>query len=118
MDRWALPRTRVLLLAVLVGLGMSWSQVQGSAMAAEMALAADYVHHAPDGCDGCDAGDHNDMNAASCLAVCGSAAPALIPEELLALLSAPRTDLQSARPSFSSLFHSPDHGPPKILTLG
>jgi hypothetical protein len=117
MDRWSLPRTRILLLAVLVGLGISWSQVQGGAMAVEMVLAADGAYHGPNGCDGCD-GDHNDINAASCLALCGSAAPGLMPEELLTLLSGSRTDLQSARLSFSSQFHSPDHGPPKILILG
>jgi hypothetical protein len=118
MDRWSRHRIRTLLLAVLLGLGMSWSYAQGGAMAVEMALAADDAHHGRNGCDGCGGGDHNDMNAASCLAVCGTAAQCLIPEELLTLLSASRTDLQSARLSFSSQFHSPEHGPPKILTLG
>jgi hypothetical protein len=118
MDRWSLPRTRILLLAVLVELSMSWSPVQGGAMAVEMTLAAGHVHHGPNGCDGCGGDDHNNMNAASCLAVCGAASPGLTPEELLTLLSVSRTDLQSARLSFSSQFHSPDHGPPKILSLG
>jgi hypothetical protein len=118
MKRWSWHRTRILFLAFWLGLGMSLSVVQGGAMAVEMTLAADHVHHGPNGCDGCGGGDHNNMNASSCLAVCGTASPGLTPEELLTLLSVSRTDLQSARLSFSSQFHSPDHGPPKILSLG
>jgi hypothetical protein len=117
MKRWSWHRTRALLLAILLGLGMSWSHVQGGAMAVEMVLAADHARHGPNGCDGCGGGDHNDMNAASCLAVCGSAAPGLMPEELLTLLSASRTDLQTSRLRLSGQFHSPDHGPPKYSSL-
>ena len=118
MKRWSWQRTRVLLLAVVLGLAMSLSLVQGGVMAAEMAIAANDAHHGPSGCDGCGGGDHNDMNAATCLAACGPAAQGLMPGELLTLPLASRTGLQVARLHLSSQFHSPDHGPPKILTLG
>ena len=39
MKRWSWHQTRVLLLAILLGLGMSLSFVQGSVMAAAMAVA-------------------------------------------------------------------------------
>jgi hypothetical protein len=118
MTRWSWHQTRVLLLAVLLGLGMSVPFVQGSVMAAEMAIAADGVHHGPSGCDGCGGGDHPSMDAGTCLAVCGTAAQGLMPGELLTLPSASRTSLQVARIHLSSQFHSPDHGPPKTLTVG
>ena len=118
MKRWSWHRTRVLLLAVLLGLGMSLSFVQGGVMAAEMAVATDDGHHGPNGCSGCGGGDHNDMNAGTCVAVCGPAAQGLMPGELLTLPSASRTGFQVARLHLSSQFHSPDHGPPKILILG
>jgi hypothetical protein len=109
---------RALLPALALALGMSLSVVQGSLMAAEMAVAADDAHHGPSGCDGCAGGDHNDMDAGTCLAVCGHAAQGLMPGELLTLALASRTDFQIARLQLSGQFHSPDHGPPKILTLG
>jgi hypothetical protein len=118
MKSWSWHRTRVLLLAVLLGLGMNLSYVQGGVMAAEMAVAADGAHNGPSGCSGCGGGDHNNMNAGTCLAVCGPAAQGLMPGELLTLPSASRTAVQAARLHLSSQFHSPDHGPPKILTLG
>ena len=49
MDRWSWHRTRVLLLAVLLGLGMSGSPVQGGVIAVEMAFAADDAHQGPSG---------------------------------------------------------------------
>ena len=64
-----------------LALAMSLSFVQGSVMAAEMAVAADDAHHGPSGCNGCGGGDHNDMNAGTCLAVCGPAAQGLMPGE-------------------------------------
>jgi len=118
MKRWSWHRTRALLLAVLLGLGMSLSFVQGSLMAAEMAVAADGGQHGPSGCDGCGGSDHEDMDAGTCLAVCGTVAQGLLPGELLTLPSASRTDIQIARLHLSGQFHSPDHGPPKILILG
>jgi hypothetical protein len=111
-------RVRALLLAVLLGLGMSLSLVQGGVMTAEMAISADDAHHGPGGCDGCGSGDHNDMNAATCHSACGPAAQGLMPGELLTLPVASRTDFQIARLHPSGQFHSPDHGPPKIPILG
>ena len=118
MSSWPAHRARVLLLAVLLGLGMSLSLVQGGVMAAEMAIAADDAHHGPSGCDGCGGGDHQDMDAGTCLAVCGTTAQDLMPGELLTLPSASRTSLQVARLHLNSQFHSPDHGPPRTLTVG
>jgi hypothetical protein len=118
MSSWPAHRVRVLLLAVLLGLGMSLSLVQGGVMAAEMAIAADDAHHGPSGCDGCSGCDHHGMDAGTCLAVCGTAAQALMPGELLTLPSASRTAVRAAPLLVSSQFHSPDHGPPKILILG
>jgi hypothetical protein len=114
MKRWPWHGTRVLVLALLLGLGTSPSYVQGGVMAAEMGLATDGARHGPGGCDGC---DHERMDAGVCLAVCGSAAQGLMPAELLTLPSASRADFQTARVHLSGQFHSPDHGPPKILTL-
>ena len=118
MKRWSWHRTRVLLLAVLLGLGMSLSFVQGSVMAAAMAVAAGGAHHGSSGCDGCGSGNHEDMNAGTCLTVCASAVQGLISGVLLPLPSASRTAFQVAPSFLSGQFHSPDHGPPKILTLG
>ena len=118
MSGWSRHRTRALLLAVFLGLGMSLSFVQGGVMAVETAFAADDAHHGPSGCDGCGGSDHEGMDAGTCLAVCGSATQGLMPGELLTLPSASRTDFQSTRLHLSGQFHSPDHGPPKILILG
>jgi hypothetical protein len=118
MKRWSWQRTRALVLAVLLGLGMSLSCAQGGVIAAEMAVAADDAHHGPDGCDGCGSGDHEGLDAGICLVVCGTGGQGLIPEELLTLPSASQTDFQIGRRHLSGQFHSPDHGPPKILTLG
>jgi hypothetical protein len=118
MNGWPGHRTRALLLALALALGMSLSVAQGSLMAAEMTVAADDAHHGPSGCGGCVGGDHKDMDAGTCLALCGHAAQGLMPGELLTLALASRTDFQIARLQLSGQFHSPDHGPPKILTLG
>jgi hypothetical protein len=118
MKRWSWHRTRVLLLAVLLGLGMSLSVVQSSMMAMAMSIAADGADYGSGGCDGCGSGDHNDMNAATCLSACGPAAQGLMPGELLTLPVASRTDFQIARLHLSGQSHSPEHGPPKILILG
>jgi hypothetical protein len=118
MKCWSWHRTRVLLLAVLLGLGMSLSFVQGSVMAATMAVAADGAQHGSSGCDGCGGGDHKDMNAGTCLTVCGSAAQGLMSGELQTLPSAFRTGFQVAHLRISGQSYTPDHGPPKTLTLG
>ena len=118
MKRWSWHRTRVLLLAVLLGLGMSLSFVQGGVMAAAMAVGADGAGHGPSGSDGCGGGDHNDMTAGTCLTVCASVAQGLISGELLPPPSTSRTALQIAQLRLSGQSHSPGHGPPKSLTLG
>jgi hypothetical protein len=117
MSRRTWYRTQTLLLAISLGLGMSLCFVQGSVMAAEMAVAADGAHHGPSGCDGCGGTDHEGMDACTCLAVCGSATQGVVPGELLTLPSVSRTDIEITRLRLSGQFHSPDHGPPKILAL-
>jgi hypothetical protein len=73
---------------------MSLSFVQGSMMAAAMAVAADDAHdRAP--YDGCAGGDHKDTNAGTCLTVCGPATQGLMSGELLTLPSASRTASRS-----------------------
>jgi hypothetical protein len=118
MKSWSWHGTRALLLAFLLGLSMSLSSLQGGGMGAAAAVAAEGTHHAPGGCAGCGCGDHESMDAGVCLAVCGSAAQGLMPEELLTSPSAARTRFQIARLHPSGRFHGPDHGPPKIFTLG
>jgi hypothetical protein len=117
VKHWSWHRTRVLLLTVLLGLGMSLPFVHGKVMLAEIAVAADCAHHGPSGCDSCGGGDHKHTDAGICLAVCGSAAQGLMPGELLALPAALRAGFQVAHLLVSGQSHSPDHGPPKILTL-
>ena len=118
MKRTTWQLTQTLLLAVLLGLGMSLSFVQSGVVAVKMAVAADGAHHGPSGCDGCGRVDHEGMDAGTCLAVCGTAAQGLMPVELLSLPSASRPAFQVAPSFLSGQFHSPDHGPPKIVTLG
>jgi hypothetical protein len=117
MKRRSWHRTRVLLLAVLLGLGMSLSFVQGGVMAAEMAVAADGAHHGPSGCDGCGGSDH-ETDAGMCLSVCGSGAQGLLPGEPAILPPTSEAGFQVARLLLGGRSHSPDHGPPKTLTLG
>ena len=117
MKRWSWHRTRVLLLAVLLGLGMSLSFVQGGVMAAEMAVAADGTHHGTSGCDGCGGSDH-EADAEMCLSVCGPAAQGLLPGQQAALSPASEASFQLARLLLGGRSHTPDHGPPKTLTLG
>jgi len=110
-------RIRALLLTLLLALGMSLSFVQGGLMAAEMAVAADEAHHGPSGCDRC-GGDDGKTDAGMCLSVCGSAAQGMPPGEPVALPPASRASFQAVHLLLGGRFHSPDHGPPKILTLG
>jgi hypothetical protein len=117
MNGWPGHGIRTLVLALVLALGMSLSVVQGGLMAAEMAVAADGADHGAGGCDGCGGGDHQGMDAGTCLTVCGTTAQGLMPGELLTLPSGSGTSLQVARPHLSSQFHSPEHGPPKLLTL-
>jgi hypothetical protein len=118
MNRWSWHRTQVPLLALLLGLGMSLFLVQGSVMAAEMTVADDGAHQPPSGCDGCGDGDHKDMNAGTCLPVCESAAQGMLSGEPVALPPASGTSFQAAYLVLGGRYHSPDHRPPKILTLG
>ncbi|MGH6921497.1 MAG: hypothetical protein ACREJ0_27800 [Geminicoccaceae bacterium] len=118
MNGWPGHGIRTLVLALVLALGMSFSVVQGGLMAAEMAVSADGADHGAGGCDRCGGGDHPSMDAGTCLAVCGTTAQGLMPGELLTLPSASRPSLHVARLHLSSQFHSPDHGPPKILILG
>ena len=113
MSRRTWHRTQTLLLAVLLGLGMSLWFVQGSVMAAEMAVAADDARHGASGCDDCGDGNHKGMDAGTCLAVCGHAAQGLMPGELLTLPSTSRADFQIAQLRLSGQSQS-DHGPSKI----
>jgi hypothetical protein len=106
VKRWFRHRTRALLLAVLLGLGMSLSFVQGGVLAAEMAIAAESVDHGRSDCDGCGGGDHEGMVAGTWLAVCGTAAQGLMPEELLTLPSASRAAFQPPPSLLSGQFYS------------
>ena len=117
MKRWCWHRTRILLLVVLLGLGMSLSFVQGGLMAAEMAIAPEAGHTGSSDCDACGGGDHK-ADAGMCLSVCGSVAHGMLPAEPLALSPAARASFQAGRLLLGGRSHSPDHGPPKILTLG
>jgi hypothetical protein len=117
MKRWSSHRTRVLFLAVLLGLGVSLSFVQGSVMAVAMSVAADGAHHGSSGCDGCGGGDH-ETDADMCLSVCGSAAQGLLAGEPAALSPASEASFRVARLLLGGRSHTPDHGPPKTVTLG
>jgi hypothetical protein len=107
----------VLLLAFLLGLGMSVSAFHDRLIAAEVTVMADHPHHLQGGCHGC-GGDHESMDPGTCLAACGTAAHGLMPGELLTLPSDSGTDFRVAQLLLSGQFHSPDHGPPKVLALG
>jgi hypothetical protein len=118
MKSWLGHRIRVLLSALALALGMSLAALQGGLMAVEMAVTADGCHHAPSRCSTCGGTDHQDMDGSTCLAFCATVAQGLVPGELLTLPSASRKDFHTARLHLSDQFHSPDHGPPKTLTLG
>jgi hypothetical protein len=117
MKRWSWHWTCVLLLAVSLGLGMSLSLVQGSVMAAAMAVQADGAHHGSSGCDGCSGCDHTDTKAGTCAALCASVAHGLMPGEPLPVASTSRAAFELALAFLSGQLHTPDHGPPKILIL-
>jgi hypothetical protein len=114
VTHWPWDRTRALLLALVLGVAMSVASVQGGVMAAEMAVAAE--PSGPCGCDGC-SGDH-DADISTCLSACGSASHGLLPGEPVALFSTVRADIRTARLVVGGRTTRPDHGPPKILTLG
>jgi hypothetical protein len=94
---------------------MSFTLVQGSLMAAALAVSTGAC--APGGCDGC-GGDDGDTEVGTCLSVCGSSAHGLLPDQPLAPPSALRAGFHTAPSVFAGRINTPDHGPPKILTLG
>jgi hypothetical protein len=108
---------RALLLAFCLTLGMSLSLVQGSLMAAEMAVAAEAGQPCPHGCDGC-GDDDADLDPGTCLSLCGSAVQALPPAQALALPTASPASIQTGYAGPGGRSHSPDPGPPKRLALG
>ena len=110
-------RIRALLLTLLLALGMSLSFVQGGLMAAEMVMSAEAGEPGPNGCGGC-GGDDGKIDAGICLSVCGAAAQGLPPGEPVALPPASRASFQAVHLLLGGRSHSPDHGPPKIVTLG
>jgi hypothetical protein len=97
---------------------MNLSFVGTSMMAAKMAVAANNGHHGPSNCNGCGGGDHKSAATGTCLFLCGSAAQGLVSGELLTLPLASRTGFQVAHLLVNDQSHSPDHGPPKPLTIG
>jgi hypothetical protein len=97
---------------------MSLSFIQASVMSGKMAISAEMAKPGSNGCHSCDGDDYGGADTGTCTAVCGPAAQGLMSGELLTLPSASRTGFQVARLLLSGQFHSPDHGPPKILTLG
>jgi hypothetical protein len=111
-------RLRVFLLTLLLALGMSLSFVQGGLMSAEMAVSTEAGPAGPGGCDGCSGGEDDQTDAGMCLSVCGSAAHGMPPGEPPAQLAASRASFQAVHLLLGGRSHSPDHGPPKILTLG
>jgi hypothetical protein len=117
MKGWPGHRVRVLLLALLLALGMSWSFVQAGLMAAEMAVLPEASHTGPTDGDGCTGSDHK-ADAGLCLSLCGSAAHGMLPGEPVALPPASRAGFEAVHLLLGGRSHSPDHGPPKILTLG
>jgi hypothetical protein len=117
MKRGSRHRWRVLILAVWLGLSMSLSFVKGSVMAAEMAISAESGHRGPSDCDGCGGSGHKNADVSICLSVCGSGSLVLMPAHPAALPSASRPVFEIAHLIVSGQTSSPDHSPPKILTL-
>jgi hypothetical protein len=111
-------RIRAFLLTLLLAFGMSLSFVQGGLMSAEMAVSTEAGHAGPGGCDGCSGGEDGQTDAGMCLSVCGSAAHGMPPGEPPAQPAASGASFQAVHLLLGGRCHSPDHGPPKILTLG
>jgi hypothetical protein len=109
---------RVLLLAVVLGVGMSLSFSQASAMRAKMAIATEMAHAGSDGCHGCVGDDHGGADMSGCLSLCASAGQGLLPEEPTDLVAASGAGLEIAHMLVSGHATTPDHGPPKRLILG
>jgi len=108
--------TRLLLLALLLGAGISLSFGQASAMSAPMAVAT--ADLGSDRCHGCDGADDGCADTMSCVSLCASPAHGLVPGESADLLSASRTAFQIAHVLGNGHVSSPEHGPPKLLAFG
>jgi hypothetical protein len=103
---------------VLLGVGMSLSLGQASAMSAKMAITTDMAHAGSDGCHGCDGDDHRGADTFSCVSLCASATQGLLPGEPAVLPSASGAGFQIAQMLVTGHATIPDHGPPKLLILG
>jgi hypothetical protein len=86
-------------------------------MAAEMAVSAEAGHAGSSDCDGCGGSDH-ETDAGMCMSVCGSATQGMLPGEPVALPPASRASFEIVSRAHGGRFNSPDHGPPRKLTLG
>ena len=117
MKRWYGHRIRAVLVALVLALGMSLWVVQGGLKTAGMAVSAEAGHTGSTDCDGCGASAHK-ADAAMCLAVCGSAAHALLTGEAMALPPASEASFQAVYLLVDGLSDHPDPGPPKTLTFG
>jgi hypothetical protein len=117
MKGWSGHRIEAVLVALLLALGMSFSVVQGGLMTADMAVSAEAGHTGSGDCDGRGGSDHK-ADAAMCLAVCGSAAHALLTAEAMALPPASEASFQAVSRLVNGLSNHPDPGPPKTLTFG
>ena len=115
MKRWSEHRIRALLLTLLLALGMSFTSVQGGLMAAEMIVSAEAS--GASGCDDC-GGDAGDAGALTCLSVCGLGGQGLLPGEPMATAALVRPIFRATSPLLGGRANRPDHGAPKILTLG
>jgi hypothetical protein len=117
MHRCPGTRVRALLLALFLALGSSLSLVHGSLMAAEQAVSTDAGHAGPGGCDGCDDGQDCATDSGTCLSQCASAVPGVLPGEPIASPPTSRAALDAAVLILGGCSQSPEHGPPKLVTL-
>jgi hypothetical protein len=117
MKGWSGHRIRAVLAALVLALGMGLSFVQGGLMTADMAVSAEAGHTGSRDCDGRGGSDHQG-DAAMCLAVCGSAAHALLTAEAMTLPPASEASFQAVYLLVHGLSNTPDPGPPKTLTFG
>jgi hypothetical protein len=105
-------------MALLLGVGMSLSLVQASAMAAKMAVTGVMTTPGSGACDGCADDGPDGVDLSSCLAACGAALHGLLPGEPADLPAAFRAGIDTTYLLFSGRMIAPEHGPPKILILG
>jgi hypothetical protein len=84
-------------------------------MASELAVSADAGRS---GCEGCDDGDDCTTDAGTCVSLCASAAQSVLPGDPIALPPTSRAARDAAVLILGGCSHSPEHGPPKLITLG